>query len=208
MKANNILFALPNWKQPELAHFKTGDKSSRLRTTLKAKNINAMQQEEADAFLCELPKENEQFHILSNGRFDYWNLIAAALKLCNCQIRNLFLSTWTINLPISREIVSLLECGTVKNITVWLNDYLKTREPHVWAFLAEHLKHWGGRLFSTKNHAKIAAWECDDGRCFVLSGSANLTANPRIEQNFVAQSKELYSFYVEEYKKIEPKQKS
>lgn len=43
------------------------------------------------------------------------------------------------------------------------------------------------------------------GGYFVISGSANLTANPRIEQNFIAQSKELHDFYVNAYKAIEPK---
>lgn len=32
-----------------------------------------------------------------------------------------------------------------------------------------------------------------------------LTANPRIEQNFVAKSKELHDFYVEAFEAIEPK---
>lgn len=166
-----------------------------------------MRQEESDAFLTELPEINEQFHILSNGKFDYWQLIATALKLCNVPINHLFLSTWTINLPISLEIIALLECGKIKSVTMWLNDYLKSRDPHVWSFLTEHLRARKQKIFSTKNHAKIAAWQCADGRCYVLSGSANLTANPRIEQNFIAQSPELYHFYVAEYEKIEPQKK-
>lgn len=208
MQEHKILFSLPDWKQPELAHFKTGDKCARITTQLKARCVNAMRQENADAFLQDLPKTNEQFHILSNGKFDYWQLVATCLKLCNCTIEHLFLSTWTINLPISREIISLLESRKIKNCTIWLNDYLKSREPHVWSFLTEHLRARKQKIFSTKNHAKIAAWKCSDGRCFVLSGSANLTANPRIEQNFIAQSCELYNFYVSEYEKIEPKKNS
>jgi hypothetical protein len=60
--------------------------------------------------------------------------------------------------------------------------------------LFEGLKKRGQRMFSNENHSKITLM--DNGVDFiVIEGSANFTANPRIEQFTVINSKELYDFH-------------
>lgn len=204
MNEADFLFQLPTFEHRELSGVETG-KPRKLKTKLKQDRINAMRQETADRFLDHLPAPDEQIHILSNGKFDYWGLITRGMALTPGNIVSLFVSTWTMNLPIARELVQLVKTGKVQSVTCWLNNYLKSREPHVWAYLQEHLGALNQKVFATENHAKIAAWKNDRGGYFVISGSANLTANPRIEQNFIAQSKELHDFYVSAYKAIEPK---
>lgn len=199
-----FLFSPPTFEHRELSGVETG-KARKLKTKMKQDRIKAMQQETADQFLDRLPVDGEQIHILSNGKFDYWGLITRGMELTRGQIESLFVSTWTMNLPIARDICERIKQKKILSVTCWLNNYLKSREPHVWAYLQEHLGAMGQKVFATENHAKIAAWRNNHGEHYVISGSANLTANPRIEQNFVAKSKELHDFYVEAFKAIEPK---
>lgn len=201
---NDFLFSLPSFEHRVLSGVETG-KPRKLITKLKQDRKKAMRQETADKILDRLPEPDEQIHILSNGKFDYWGLISRAMEMTPGHIQMLFCSTWTMNLPIARDLVRLLHDGKIVSVTCWLNNYLKSREPHVWAYLQEHLGALNQKIFATENHAKIAAWNNDRGQHFVFSGSANLTANPRIEQNFITQSKELFDFYVEAFKDIEPK---
>ena len=195
-------FALPNWNQTEIAHFRTTSANSK-RMTAKTEFVNALRAEVAKEFLNELPDTDEQIHILSNGEFDYWGVIARGIALCKCKIKHLFIASWSLNLPIAHSIVDHIKSGKVQSCVVWLNSFFKRKDPSTWGFLVNNLHELGQKIFSTKTHCKIAAWECEDGRFFVYSGSANLTANPRMEQNFIANSKPLYDFYVETYKKLE-----
>lgn len=206
--SQSALFALPQWNNTELEHFKLDKKCAGLITRLKQKTISALQHEKTKNFLRTLPEPGEQIHMLSNGAFPCWKIVQTAMELCGSPAEHLFLSTWTMNLQICRDIIEHLEGGSVRSVTICVNDYLKRRSPHIWGYLVEHLRPYEGSLvYAIKNHAKVAAWKTLDGRCYVISGSANLTVNPRIEQNFIAQSPELYNFYINEFKKTEPKKR-
>jgi len=65
----------------------------------------------------------------------------------------------------------------------------------VYATISNGLHHRGSRMRCLENHAKVAAISLPDGSGFVIEGSANFTANPRIEQNIVARSRELYQHH-------------
>lgn len=199
------LFRCIDTAREEMQSTQTGETARALRTMLKRRTLAAMKQERADEFLQTLPAPGETLHILSNGDFDYWNLIHRAIELLNAPLEHLFLSTWTVNLPICNHIVRLYDAGIVKSITFWLNNYLMSRDPAVWAFATESLHARGQKIFSTENHAKLSAFRTADGRHIVIEGSANLTANPRIEQNCISNSAELYHFYVNAYKYLEPR---
>lgn len=199
------LFRCIDTDRGEMQSTQTGDSARALRTVLKKRTIAALRQEKADEFLTSLPAPGESIHCLSNGDFDYWCLIHRCIELAAEPLEHLFLSTWTINLPICNHIVQLLDAGVIKSLTMWINNYLMARDPAVWAYATENLHARGQKIFSTENHAKLCAFRTAGGRCIVIEGSANLTANPRIEQNCISDSAELYHFYVNAYRDLEPK---
>lgn len=72
--------------------------------------------------------------------------------------------------------------------------YFKVREPDVYSFLAEEFTRRGQKFICADNHAKIAAMFTSGGDICV-EGSANFTANPRIEQFTISNDTALANFH-------------
>lgn len=68
------------------------------------------------------------------------------------------------------------------------------RETAVFNMLYEGLKKRNQKMFCNENHSKVTLIE-NGTDYLVIEGSANFTANPRIEQFVITNSKELYLFH-------------
>ncbi|MDD2328602.1 MAG: hypothetical protein PHZ13_09865, partial [bacterium] len=69
------------------------------------------------------------------------------------------------------------------------------------ASLVEGMAKRKQKVISCNNHAKVVLIRTDD-KYYVIEGSANWTGNPRIEQNVLVQSRDLFEFHkgwMEEY---------
>lgn len=156
--------------------------------------IKAMNKEKAAAIITRLPKAGETLHVVSNGTFDYWDMIPIFCKLIGCQITDCYLSTWTIAVTNCNELFALMDNGTIATAKVITGKYFKRREASVYAHLLSGIQKRNGVLRCLENHSKIALlhggnhWLC-------MEGSANLTANPRIEQNQISNNRELFEFH-------------
>jgi hypothetical protein len=107
-----------------------------------------------------------------------------------------YFSTWTMNLSNTRELFKLFDDGKVKTVNALVGLYFKKRESAVFNELYEGLKSRGQRIFSNENHSKITL--LSNGIDFItICGSANFTANPRIEQFTIHNSKQLFEFHKE-----------
>jgi hypothetical protein len=168
--------------------------SRMIKSKEKVKTKLFLKNEKASQILTEIPQPGESFHIVSNGSFDYFNLIPIAIELMGGRINDFYFSTWTLNNSNSEAILRLYDEGKIKSISCLVGLYFKSREAAVFNMLYEGLKKRGQRMFSNENHSKITLM--DNGVDFiVIEGSANFTANPRIEQFTVINSKELYDFH-------------
>jgi hypothetical protein len=166
-----------------------------IRLRGKREMITRLRAENAAALIDRLPQENEFFHITSNGKFDYWQLVPLIIKMAEIKGAALHASTWTINRENALEMLAMLDDGRLSEISLLTGLYFKRRESAVYATISNGLHHRGSRMRCLENHAKVAAISLPDGSGFVIEGSANFTANPRIEQNIVARSRELYQHH-------------
>lgn len=170
-------------------------KISARKIKISAKNTTKLflKKEKANEVFTEIPKPGESIHIVSNGSFDYFNLIPICvdlMKKCN----EFYFSTWTMNRQNVEQLFKLYDENKIKTINGLVGLYFKTREPQVFNDLYEGILKRGQKVFSNENHSKITLLE--NGKDFIsICGSANFTANPRIEQFTVSNDKQLYEFH-------------
>jgi hypothetical protein len=175
----------------ETNEVKISQRKTKIQETLKVKSF--LKKEKANEVLTELPKPGECHFIVSNGSFDYFNLIPIAVDLLGGGISDFYFSTWTMNLSNTRELLQMFDKGKIKTINALVGLYFKKRESSVFNELYEGLKSRGQKIFSNENHSKVTLMT--NGIDFItICGSANFTANPRIEQFTIHNSKMLFDF--------------
>jgi hypothetical protein len=158
------------------------------------RNLAALQEEELSQVLTELPGPGESFHLVSNGRWDYWRLVPVVLDLLGRPAEALYGSTWTMSRQNVRELLDLFDAGRIKAVSVTSGTYFLRRESAVAATLQEGLRARGQRYKAFANHAKVVLLAAPPD-FLVFEGSANWTANPRLEQNVLINDRELYDFH-------------
>lgn len=157
--------------------------------------VNATKAEQLDDFLTRLPDDNETIHMVSNGKFDYYSFVRIIADRMGT-VDNFYGSTWTMNRDNVRDLLERYDAGQIKKITMFTGTYFKRRETSVYATLLEGLIDRGQRFLCFENHTKIMLFENQDA-AYVCEGSANFTANPRMEQNILCRSRKLYEFHRE-----------
>lgn len=169
-----------------------------LQYKVKAKNtktVELLKKEKLKTALNKLPLKNEYIHLISNGCYDYFTFIPTILDLID-YADELICSTWTMNRINVESLFKLFDKGQIKKIDIITGLYFKRRESAVYAKLIEGLKKRKQRYKSLKNHAKIILLGNFKSNTYVvIEGSANFTANPRIEQNIITNNKGLYNFH-------------
>lgn len=165
-----------------------------IKISSKIKFENKLKRQNVERLITELPFSNESLHIVSNGTFDYFTIIPHIIKLSNGFVTDFYFSTWTMSRENVIQIIDLYDRGLLKNVNALTGEYFRTRESKVFSILDESLTHRKQRLFANKNHAKVTLLQINEDY-FVIEGSANFTANPRIEQFILSNSKDLFNFH-------------
>jgi len=155
--------------------------------------MNGLKRELLTDLLGRLPEESEYIHLISNGRYDYYTFIPVVLSHVGV-IDELWASTWTMNRDNCENMFELYDAGKIKDIHIITGIYFKRRESAVYASLVEGMVKRGQKYISCENHAKVILIRSGN-KYYVIEGSANWTANPRIEQNIICQSEILYNFH-------------
>jgi len=169
------------------------EKSMNLSRTDRKTLIAATRKEILEDFLTRLPDDGETMHIVSNGKFDYYSFVKVVANRMGT-VDKFYGSTWTMNRDNVRDLLERFDRGQIKQITIFTGTYFKRRETSVYATVLNGLVERGQRFLCFKNHAKVMLFE-GNGAYYVCEGSANFTANPRLEQNILVRSKELYEFH-------------
>jgi hypothetical protein len=141
------------------------------------------------------PAKGECFHIVSNGRFDYFTFVPLVLDWLGTA-DEMWGSTWTMNRANVNDLLKFYDGGKIRQISPASGNYFLTRESAVAATILQGLRDRGQRFVTWENHSKIIllnnvaadAW-------FVVEGSANWTANPRTEQNILLNDRATYEFH-------------
>lgn len=163
------------------------------RIRLKAKKKNQVKRSELMKQFPSLPGPGEALHIVSSGNFDFWTFIPYILEMTGT-IEEAYISTWSLDYDITVDILDLLDIRKIRHISVLTGLYFKRRETSVYATLVEGLQKRGHRYVAFENHAKVTLLQ-NEAFSLVVEGSANMTANPRLEQFIVHNSQELLDFH-------------
>ena len=154
----------------------------------------ALKREKLADFLPPLPAPAESLHLISNGAFDYWTFVPTIIEKMERQAVAFYGSTWTMSRPNVTNMFELFDGGKIASLAVLTGTYFKRRESSVCNTLVEGLLSRGQRFRAFSNHAKVMLLDFE-ADAFVLEGSANFTANPRLEQTTIHNSRELYEFH-------------
>lgn len=169
-----------------------------------------MNKEALSELLPELPPVGTDAYILANGiNKTNWNApgkqgsgvdFGAFLPYTIEQMGgpvDLHISTWSINHASAQQVVDLLDSGVVRSCTMLFGyDFHKLR-PTVAYYLLSALRKHGGHYLAFRNHAKVMCVARADGsRCAVVTGSANFSNQPRLEQFVITTAPEVYDFFI------------
>ncbi len=165
-----------------------------LRRPARRRNLSALRQEALEDFYRQLPATGESLHVVSNGRFDYFHFLPVTLRLLGRPAAEVYGSTWTMSRPNVLELFALLDAGKIGTAAIVTGTYFKRRETAVANALIEGLAARGLRYRAFQNHAKVLLLGAAPD-WIVVEGSANFTANPRLEQTVITNDAELYGFH-------------
>lgn len=161
----------------------------------KAKFFTAMKKETLWTIIKRLPERNEYFHIVSNGKFDYFTFLPVILSNVH-HIEEFYGSTRTMNLQNVLDLLKFIDTGMIDKVAIITGLYFKRRETSVHSVLLQSLHTRGMRYISCENHSKVMLIRAKDN-FYVIEGSANWTGNPRIEQDIITNSEQVYNFHKE-----------
>lgn len=159
----------------------------------KRANFNALNGERLSEIVTALPKDGETFHIVSNGKYDFWSFVPVCLTLMG-NAAEFYGSTWTMNRANVLEMLDLYDTKRIGALNILTGTYFKARESAVCNTLIEGCQQRGQRFLAFQNHAKIVLLR-NAGMNLVIEGSANFTANPRLEQYTMSNDAGLYEFH-------------
>jgi hypothetical protein len=145
--------------------------------------------------LDHLPAEGESLHALMTGLYDLQHLIIALLDRFDSPCRTMRVATLSLSARNVAEMVALLDSGKVGRLDLLTSDFFRKHETEIMAELLTEFAARGQRVAAARCHAKVVTMALEDGRCYVLEGSANLRTNHNLEQFALARDPDLFAFY-------------
>lgn len=144
--------------------------------------------------LTERIEPGTSYHFISNGAFDYWNIVTRIIELHELTAAEFYGCTWTMNDANVKSLFELIDNRTLRSASVMVGLYFLHREPVVADTLKCGLEDRAQRFKACENHAKVVLLQAGED-WLVFEGSANFTANPRIEQFVLNNDRELFEFH-------------
>lgn len=165
------------------------------RREAKQKVVAMMKREHLRDVMPAPPERGFTYHLVSNGKFDFWTWVPVMVEWIG-QADELYVSTWTLNRGNCVDLFALIDAGKIRDVGFLTGLYFKRRESSVYSILLTGLQRRGFRYAALTNHAKVVLLcNQDRGDYIAIEGSANLTANPRIEQYTLCNDEEVYRFH-------------
>lgn len=140
------------------------------------------------------PSEKQYFAIKTNGTSDCGSIFTYALQEWK-EITEMYLATWTISKQNISRLKLALESGKLKKLTMVFSSTLKAANPALYASLVGELKTFENvKLKEINSHAKT--FSISNGIDYLtVSGSANWSENPRIENFLLLNDKDLFNHH-------------
>jgi hypothetical protein len=181
------------------------------RRNTKRQFVNGLKREALNDLIPVLPPPDTDLYVIGNGAgaevrhginlqaFDFGSFIPHIVEMLGGRDCTAYISTWTMNRQHTKTMIEMLGDGRLQALTVVTDPYFKRREAAVAAELITGLQQHGGRFLAFKNHVKAICISNPAGRTCTVTGSANLSAQPRCEQYVLTTALEVYHFFVSEF---------
>lgn len=168
--------------------------------------ISGLKREALNELIPELPPPDTDLYVIGNGAgaevrhginplaFDFGSFLPVCVGYLGTGC-TAYISTWTMNRGHCKTMLEMLDDSRLSALTVITDQYFKRREAAIAAELINGLIDRGQRYLAFKNHVKCIAISAPDGRTCTITGSANLSAQPRCEQYVLTTAPEVYAFF-------------
>lgn len=141
-------------------------------------------------------------HVLTGGDIDALSFLQYILK--HQSLDWCIMSTWCLATQDILQIRQWVEQSKIKKLDTYVGEKVANADRVQWMQLnnlySDHPDI--GRLVAFKNHSKVFVGDGDKFP-FVVTSSANVNTNPRLEQTVITIDRELAQFYRDYYNHIE-----
>lgn len=178
------------------------------RRIARRRKINGQREQTLFDLIPELPPPDEDMWVLARGlgskdakgrdtgQLDFGAFVPYFVKmLSDSGGVELYITTWRINMRGVQGLIDLMADGLVSKMVVCTDAYFGNVDPVVAHALLDGLEQHGGQFVAFKNHAKIICARNAAGRCAVVTGSANFSSQPRLEQFNLTTAPEVFDFF-------------
>lgn len=164
------------------------------RAKLKRARMQVLKRENANELLSDMPQPGESFHFIGNGAFDCWTLTLILIDVMGGHSENLYTSTWTMNRDVLEDLFSLFDTAKIGGINAIVSVSFKRRKTGAYMVFTNGMEERKQKHLCVENHSKITLLNSGDDY-IVIEGSANMTANPRLEQMTIINDYDLWRFH-------------
>jgi hypothetical protein len=185
----NKFFSLP---EPEF--LETSDEVAKASEIFISKYLNKHYQKikSLPEDLMRLPSEEEIFFLQTDNSFNAFTFIPLIAK--NQGIKELYASTYSINIRVIESLLELHDNGLIEQITLMISDSLIKRNPKTIDLLEALVSSRANITVNYSwNHSKVCIMKTAFNH-FVVEGSGNWSENAFYEQYLFANSKGIYEF--------------
>jgi transcriptional regulator with XRE-family HTH domain len=144
---------------------------------------------------CEIKKNFRMFCFVA-GTFYFGDFIEALIVKKNLHVKNLTISTLSLNDNNVDSMANLLNGDYVDQLNLIVSHYFYSHErwnliPYLYKELDKEDKF---QIAVCRTHCKIVLIELYSGEKIVIHGSANLRSSGNLEQMMIEENKEMYDF--------------
>jgi len=181
------------------------------RRLAKRRMVNGLKKQALTALIPTLPDVDTDLYVIGNGAgaeikhginpqaFDFGSFLPHIVTLLGDRDCTAYVSTWTMARNHALTMLEMLDDGRLSTLTVATDPYFRKREAAICAELVDGLQRRGQTFLCWKNHVKAICIASPGGRYCTITGSANLSAQPRCEQYNLTTSPDVYQFFVSEF---------
>jgi hypothetical protein len=150
---------------------------------LKLKARRAAGIREAAETLAHLPGPGESLHALCTSRLDLADIIGHLLERVG-RCTRLSIGTLGYNARNLRTMLSWLDTGAVKELTLLASLFFRSHNAQLWQHTLEEFRARKQRAACAASHAKVVTMEFVSGERYTIEGSSNLCGNGSAREQF------------------------
>lgn len=201
-------------KKGDFNPFRVGKPDSRFIKIRKSPRAKSLKYKNVQKLVQDLGflEEGDRCYIVVDGTFYFGDFLEAFVTKYNLHIRNLTLSTLSLNKNNVDSLKNLIEGNYIEEeVHLMISDFFyshnrRTAIPYIYEELG--IKGDKFQLSIASTHMKLILIEAMDGRKFVFHGSANLISSDNLEQVCLEKNTDVYDFFFDITEQLKNKYKT